>query len=268
MQGVALHQVQHGGHALDLQRHAGLEAGFGHHGFHAHADGMRTAGDDKVALGQLRQRDGAPHQRAGPGGARRQQVQPLLQHRLQLHRRRGHGVVDHRAIDAALGQPLQRVGGQAFDDAQRGPRKALSEGLHQRRRQRAADAGRQADAEQAGGGTALVFQVLPGALHLLQDATAMGQQARAGRRQRDATAVAVEEGLAQLDLQAAHLAAQRGLRNAQHAGGAGEAAEFGDLHEVFDLLQIHRAMVCRFGLAASLEIALMTGLAKDKNTTP
>ena len=57
----------------------------------------------------------------------------------------------------------------------------------------------------------------------------------------DETAVAVEEGLAQLHLQRAHVAAEHRLRHAQHAGGAREAAEVGDVHEVVELFQIHGA---------------------------
>jgi len=35
------------------------------------------------------------------------------------------------------------------------------------------------------------------------------------------------------------LAAQRGLGDVQHAGGARETAQFGDAHEVFELFEVH-----------------------------
>jgi hypothetical protein len=116
---------------------------------------------------------------------------------------------------------------------------ARAKGLDQRRRERAAHAGRQADGQQARGGAALLFQVLPRALHLLQDAACMRQQPLAGFGERDAAAVAVEQGLAQVHFQRPHLAAERGLRHPQHAGGAREAAQFGHLHKGLELLEVH-----------------------------
>ena len=67
----------------------------------------------------------------------------------------------------------------------------------------------------------------------------MRQEPRAGGRERHTTAVAVKERLVQFHFQQAHLAAQCRLRHAQHAGGTRETAEFGHLHEVGKLLEVH-----------------------------
>jgi len=48
-----------------------------------------------------------------------------------------------------------------------------------------------------------------------------------------------QQALAQLQLQQAHLAAQRGLRHVQRQRGAGEAAQFGHADEIFQLAQVH-----------------------------
>ena len=89
----------------------------------------------------------------------------------------------------------------------------------------------------------MVFQVQPGALHLLQDATAMGQQACARGRQGHTAAVAVKQALAQLNFQRAHLPTQRRLGHPQHAGGPGETAQFSDLDKVLQLFEVHGVWV-------------------------
>jgi hypothetical protein len=65
------------------------------------------------------------------------------------------------------------------------------------------------------------------------------QQPRAGIGEHHAAAVAVEQVLAQLDLQLPHLPAQGRLHHGQKRRGAREAAELGDVAKVFELLQVH-----------------------------
>lgn len=67
----------------------------------------------------------------------------------------------------------------------------------------------------------------------------MFQEAQAGLGRLGATAIAVEQMLAQFQFQQAHLAAQGRLGHVQHFGGAREAASLGHTHEILDLLQIH-----------------------------
>jgi hypothetical protein len=242
VQVVALHQVQDRRHALDLQPDAGLRPGLGQRGLDLHPNRVRPGRDDERPRGHLRQRHRRPDGRARLA-PRRDQVQALLQHRLQLDRRGRGGVVDRGAVDAALHQPLHHVGGQALDHGQRGRRQPRAEGLHQRRGQAARQARRQPEGQRAGGRAAQRLELLPGALHLLQDAAAVCQQPAAGVGERHAAAVALEQVLAQLHLERPHLAAERRLRDPQHAGCAREAAELGHLHEVLDLLEVHRARI-------------------------
>jgi hypothetical protein len=67
----------------------------------------------------------------------------------------------------------------------------------------------------------------------------MVQQQLAGLGGHGAAAVAHQQVLTQLDLQQAHLPAQRRLGHVQLDRGAGEAAELGDPDEIFELLEIH-----------------------------
>ena len=52
-------------------------------------------------------------------------------------------------------------------------------------------------------------------------------------------AVAQQQGLVQIHLQRPHLAAERRLRDVEHDGGAGEAAQLGNADEILDLFQVH-----------------------------
>jgi hypothetical protein len=108
-----------------------------------------------------------------------------------------------------------------------------------RHRQHPRQAGRQAYRHPPGQSAAHTAQFLLGALHLVQNAAAMGQQQLPGLGGHGAAAVTCQQVLPQLHLQQTHLAAQRGLGNVQRNGGAGEAAHFGHAHKVFQLLQVH-----------------------------
>jgi NADH-quinone oxidoreductase subunit N len=102
---------------------------------------------------------------------------------------------------------------------------------------------RQADDQPPGECAALLFQVELRALHLLQDAACMLQQPLAGLGEHHAAPVALEQRLAQFDLERTHLPAQRRLRHLQVARRLREAAELGNVHEVFELLQVHRHVI-------------------------
>jgi hypothetical protein len=118
--GVALHQVQDGRHAFDFQRHAGLQPGLGQHRLQPHADGVRAAGDHQF------QRASSASEMPGPPAApprRRRAPRPGRAARPAPAAGRWpgrRGVVDHGAVDAALHQPFQRVGRQAFHHGERG----------------------------------------------------------------------------------------------------------------------------------------------------
>ena len=131
------------------------------------------------------------------------------------------------------------MGRQPLDDRQPGDGKLLLETVDQRQRQLPADARRQPDGDTADRLVAAGAEILARMRHQLQHRHAMIEQALAGVGQRDAAAVAQEELLAQFGLEAAHLAAERGLRDVEHHGSLAEAAEFGDVDEIFELLEIH-----------------------------
>ena len=84
--------------------------------------------------------------------------------------------------------------------------------------------------------------------------------ARLGRR--GAAAVAQQQVLPQLHFEAAHLAADRRLRDAEQARGAAEAAQVDDVDEILELLQVHggrrvaAVVPCRTGIAASVPMGL------------
>ncbi len=61
--------------------------------------------------------------------------------------------------------------------------------------------------------------------------------------QHHAAAGAREQGNVQIGLQQPHLPGQCGLGNIQDQGGLAEAPEFGNAHEIFQLLQVHRCLL-------------------------
>jgi hypothetical protein len=91
-------------------------------------------------------------------------------------------------------------------------------------------------------GGAMILEILPCARHLGQDAARVFEQAAPGFREHDAAAVAFEQVLAEFEFELAYLAAQRRLHHRQVPGSAREAAELGDVLEVFELLQVQRTI--------------------------
>jgi hypothetical protein len=77
------------------------------------------------------------------------------------------------------------------------------------------------------------------ALDLLQDAASVVEEPLARLGRRGAAPVAEQQALAQLDLEPSHLAADRGLRDAEQPRGPGEAAEVDDGDEVLELPEVH-----------------------------
>ena len=67
----------------------------------------------------------------------------------------------------------------------------------------------------------------------------MVEQPLAGRRERHAAAIAQQQRFAQIGLELAHLAAQRGLGHVEHTRRLAEAAELGHPHEGFEMLEVH-----------------------------
>ena len=76
-------------------------------------------------------------------------------------------------------------------------------------------------------------------LYMRKDLLAMDEQDFTCRRSRSTAAVAYQQGLVQLHLQAADEAAKRGLIGVQYLGGPGEAAMHCDVHEGLQLSQLH-----------------------------
>ena len=113
------------------------------------------------------------------------------------------------------------------------------EAVNQGNREQSADARRQPDGDPPDRRITVGAEVLARMRYQLQDGDAMIEQPLAGLRQRDAASIAHKQGLAQFGFKAAYLAAECRLRDIEHDGGLAEAAQFGHVHEVFELLEIH-----------------------------
>jgi len=112
-------------------------------------------------------------------------------------------------------------------------------GTGQRHGQHLGEAGRQADRHPAGQGAAQPPKLLARARDLVQDAPSVFEQHLACLGRHHAASGAPEQALPQLDLELAHLPAQRGLRDVERDGSPRETAQFGHAHEIFELLGIH-----------------------------
>src|SRR5690606_36297947 len=110
---------------------------------------------------------------------------------------------------------------------------------HQGDGQELGQRGRHAERDLAAGAAAQARELVAQAFHLVQQAAAALEQHPPGFGRGDAAAVADQQRLAQFHFQQPHLAAERRLGHVQHHGGTGEAAEFGYLHEIGDLAQVH-----------------------------
>ena len=119
-------------------------------------------------------------------------------------------------------------------------RKALPELAHQRHGDVQRNRRRESDDDVTDMRVFRVLDVAPRAIDLLEDAARMLEQTLAGLGRSGATTVAKQQVLPQLDLEAAHMAAHRRLRDAQHPRGPAEAAEVDDVDEIGELFEVHR----------------------------
>ena len=156
---------------------------------------------------------------------------------------------------------------EVLDDAERRPRIVLAERPHEGHGQVSRERGRQSDHDPAHRRALAFVDVAARPVHLRQDAAGMLEQPLACVRRRGAAAVAQQQHLAQLDLEPAHLPADRGLRDAKNAGGAGKPAQVDDVDEILELLQIHTKATalgahvdnpCRIGITASVPAGFST----------
>ena len=184
----------------------------------------------------------------GRGG----QDERVVEERRGHHQRVGHRQHDQGQVDLArrhLGHQLVRAG---LHHRQVDARVAGVE-RHQGRRQHAGDeAGRGPDGEAAPGHARQRPRLGAGGLHVGQHPLHEGQQRGAVGREGDrALARApVEEQHAELVLEQADLARQRGLGQVQAGGGLGEALLLGHGQGVGQLVQLHRFRAYRSDLHA------------------
>ena len=101
------------------------------------------------------------------------------------------------------------------------------------------EAGRQADRHPPRQCAARRAQLLARQRYLVQYPTSVLQQQLARLGRHGTAAVAGEQVMVQFHFQQSNLAAERGLGDVQCDGRTREAAQFGDLHKVFELPEIH-----------------------------
>jgi hypothetical protein len=131
------------------------------------------------------------------------------------------------------------MGRHALDDGQRGLGIVALEVLHQGDREVAPEAGRHADHGAPDRRAAHFLHILVHPVDLVQDAAGVLQQALARFGHAHPAAVAGEQGLPEFDFELAHLPAQRRLGDIEQGGGAREAAQFGDMQKIRELLDVH-----------------------------
>lgn len=150
-------------------------------------------------------------------------------------------VIEEREIDRALGEERRDVGHLADAHVHREPGIGAEERRDRGEHARARDGGERCDAERArelelGSGVAVDGEVveqlrLERALYL-----AVTKEARACFREGDAGGAAHEQALLQLGLELLDALGERGLRDVQACGRAGEAARGGDGMERVELM--------------------------------
>src|SRR3954447_12653398 len=88
-------------------------------------------------------------------------------------------------------------------------------------------------------GSSRLAEIFAGVSHQLHDGHAVVEQSLACVGQRHPAPIAKEKLLGQLGLEAAHLPAERGLGDIERQRRLAEAAQFGNLHEIFELFEVH-----------------------------
>jgi hypothetical protein len=94
-------------------------------------------------------------------------------------------------------------------------------------------------------GPIVVQRQTPHVRHRLQDVTRARQQTMTGRQELDPARGSTKERNAELMLETADLAAERGLRDVQATRCASDVSLFGDRHEIAQLVQAHRTSIPR-----------------------
>jgi hypothetical protein len=117
--------------------------------------------------------------------------------------------------------------------------KALAERLEPGNAEQLRDGRRPSHDDVAARRAAQVGELVARAVHLQQDAARVLQQALACVGRRDPPAIAIQQGLLELDFEPAHPRAERRLRDRQQRSGLAEAAELRYVHEIVELPQIH-----------------------------
>ena len=206
------------------------------------AHGMRQAGQYQGKVGEVgvsQRRFAAGHWLVG----RADQADFLVQRRGDVQGWRIGRVVEHADIGAAHQQPIVDMGARAFQNIERCAWKALLEFRDQVGREDFAGRRRDAKNHLAHGRAVELAQVLACAFGLFEDAFGVFEQGLARLGEGDTAAVAMEQGLAQLDFQLADLFAQGRLRDAELDRRAGKAAVFRDADEVLELFEIHGEII-------------------------
>ena len=205
-----------------------------------HANRIGAGGNHQRQLGHVLQPDGRWRRVfLQAGRARLHQPQGFLHQGRVLNAGHLARVVQHGNVQAAVLQVLLHGTRQAFADGQLRLGHFAAKGTGERHGQHAGHAGRQAQGHAPGEAGAHPAQLFAGAFDLVQDAAAVFQQQLAGLGWGGAAAVAHQQVLPKLDLQQAHLSAQCRLGHVQGLRGAGEAAQLGHAHKVFQLFEVH-----------------------------
>ena len=155
------------------------------------------------------------------------------------NRARAVGAASVVAVVALVELLIMDRGRQALDDGKGAGGIPLAKLAHERKRQVPRHGRRQADDDVTDRRVFRLVDFPPCAVHLLEDAARVLEQAFAGLRWRGAASVAQQQVLPQLDLEAADLPADRRLRDTEQARGPAEAAKIDDIDEVLELLQVH-----------------------------
>src|ERR1035437_649712 len=239
---VGADQIDDGWNARYLPSDIELDAGESRLSLKQAAHCMYPLRNDQRVIRQLlhrqRRQCGAPPLTLG---RMTHQAKRFLKQRRDLQPRLRLGVVDQTDINAAGRHPFDNVSRQPLDDSQLGDRKLLFEAVDQRERELTADTRWQPDRHPPDRLVAARAKVLARVRHQLQNRHAVVEKSLASLGKHNAATVAQEQLLAQLSLEAAHMTAERRLRDVEHYRRLAEATQLGHVHEVFELLEVHAA---------------------------
>ncbi len=230
------HQGEDGAHAVDFECDRRFEAKARELPLDAQAHGVRAGRDDERKASEIGERECTARLAVSVSAHEKQR---FGEQAFELDVRGRRRVVEQGEVEPALAQPFGEGARETLADGERGLGQLLSESARQRHREQAGQARRQADRGMTGQPTAGTGELLTRASEPMQDGTPMLEQERAGLGWLGAAPVAQEKRLPEFDFKLPNLPRQRRLGHSEEAGGAREAADFGDTHEGFDLLEIH-----------------------------